>query len=88
MAMDNEAEVSSLKKLQIIKWSYIKLWNLFPKDYEKISMNSSHLSMFCTYLFHFFPPFLCLESDHKASLFTMLTFFFLSDLPGCLPLSN
>lgn len=84
--MDNEAGLS--KSLQIIKWSCIKLWDLFPKDHEEISMNSSHFSMFCTYLFHFFPPLLCLESDHKASLFTVQTFFFLSGLTDCLLLSN
>lgn len=38
--------------------------------------------------FIFFPPLLCLESDHKASLFTMQTFFFLSGLTDCLLLSN
>lgn len=53
MATDNE--VGPSKSLQIIKWSCIKLWVLFPTGHAEINMNSSRFPMLCTYLFPLFP---------------------------------
>lgn len=52
--MAPDSEVSPLKSLQIIKWSCIKLWVLFPRGHAEISVNSSHFLMLFTYLFPYF----------------------------------
>lgn len=52
--MAADSEVSALKSLQIIKWSCIKLWVLFPAGHAEITVNSSHFLVFFTYLFPYF----------------------------------